>query len=228
MSSDGSARHEAAGATVTVFGLGRVHATPDLLRLTISVESRADRVATAYSRAGERAAAVTASLRGNGVDDVDIATSGLMVRTETVWGDNRERIVGYTAGTGLTVTLRRIGPTATPGPAAIIAAAIDAGGDDVRLGGLVRTVADQEGLSARARDAAWDDALAKAERYARRAGRTLGRVAEITESIEAAPQFAPKIRAVAAMAETAGSAPVPVELGESEITASVRVSWYIE
>ncbi|WP_040797228.1 SIMPL domain-containing protein [Nocardia higoensis] len=219
-------RDEAAAATVTVFGQGRVQATPDLLRLTVSVESRAERVAAAYARAGQRVAAVTASLRGNGVADADIATSGLTVRTETVWADNRERIVGYIAGTGLTVTLRRIGPDAVPGPAEIIAAAVDAGGDDVRLGGLVRTVADQDDLSARARDAAWDDALTKAQRYAQRAGRALGAVVEITENVAVAPQFAPKIRTVA-MAEPAGGAPVPVELGETEIAASVRVTWYL-
>jgi len=221
----GVSKNKAALATVTVFGQGRVHATPDLLRLTISVESRAAQVAAAYSRAGERVAAVTASLRGHDVADADIATSGLTVRTETVWGDNKERIVGYIAGTALVVTLRRIGADATPGPAAIIAAAVEAGGDDVRLGGLVRTVADQEGLLAQARDAAWDDALAKAQRYAHRAGREVGPVVEITENTAAAPQFAPKVRTVAAMAESTGAAPVPVELGESEITASVRVTW---
>lgn len=223
----GVSKNEAALATVTVFGQGRVHAAPDLIRLTVSVESRAEQVTTAYSRAGERVAAVTASLRGNGVADTDIATSGLTVRTETVWNDNREHIVGYLAGTGLTVTLRQIGPDASPGPAAIIAAAVEAGGDDVRLGGLVRTVADQEGLLAQARDDAWDDALAKARRYAHRAGREVGRVLEITENTAATPVSAPKVRTVALMAES-GGAPVPVELGESEVTASVRVSWELD
>jgi len=211
--------------TVTVFGQGRVQAAPDLIRLTVSVESRAETVTAAYARAGQRVSAVTAALRDHGVAEADIATSGLTVRSETVWAENRERLVGYVAGTALTVALRDLGRDDAPGPAAIIAAAVDAGGDDVRLGGLVRTVADQEGLLARARDGAWDDALAKAERYARRAGRALGQVLEITENTAAAPQFAPKTRAVALAAESAGGAPVPVELGETEIAASVRVTW---
>ncbi|WP_342222160.1 SIMPL domain-containing protein [Nocardia farcinica] len=116
-----------------------------------------------------------------------------------------------------------------PPPAPNTAAGGAAGGHDVRLGGLVRTVADQAGLLARARDAAWDDALAKAERYAGRAGRALGAVLEITEHTGAMPQYAPKLRAVSApMGESFAAAPVPVELGESEITASVRVTWQLD
>ncbi len=217
-------------ATVTMFGQGSVRATPDLIRVTVSVESRAGQVGAAYTRAGQRVAAVTDSLRGHGVAAADIATSGLSVRTETVWDERQgNRITGYLASTDLVVALRDIGEDAEPGPAAIIAACVDPGGDDVRLGGLVRTVADQAGLLARARDAAWDDALAKAERYAGRAGRALGAVLEITEHTGAMPQYAPKLRAVSApMGESFAATPVPVELGESEITASVRVTWQLD
>ncbi|MEV0027581.1 SIMPL domain-containing protein [Nocardia sp. NPDC050793] len=216
--------------TVTTFGQGSVRATPDLMRVTLSVEIRASKVALAYGQAGERVSAVTSALRGNGVADADIATSGLSVRTETVWTEGQgNRITGYLATADLTVALRDIDADAFPGPATIIADAVEAGGDDVRLGGLVLTFADQAGLLARARDAAWDNALAKAEQYAARAGRSLGAVLEITENAASAPPFAPKMRAMSApVGEVAFAAAVPVELGESEISASVRATWTLD
>ncbi|MFF0529852.1 SIMPL domain-containing protein [Nocardia amikacinitolerans] len=218
--------------TVTTFGQGSVRATPDLMRVTISIETRASKVALAYGQAGERVAAVTAALRGNGVADADIATGGLSVRTETVWTEGQgNRITGYLATADLMVALRDIDAEAgaDTGPATIIADAVEAGGDDVRLGGLTLTFADQAGLIARARDAAWDNALAKAEQYAARAGRALGAVLEITENAASAPPFAPRMRAMSApVGEVAFAAAVPVELGESEVSASVRATWELD
>ncbi|MFJ9363799.1 SIMPL domain-containing protein [Nocardia sp. NPDC101769] len=219
--------------TITIIGSGSASATPDIMRVSISVETRADTVATAYARAAERADAVISSLRADGVAGRDITTSGLTVRAETVWAEgNREKLVGYIAGTALTVTLREIGgpggeakPAADGGPAAIIAHAVDAGGDDVRLGGLTLTVADEESLMVRARDAAWDHALGKAEQYVFRASRRLGSVIEITENVSG-PAPAPRI-AFAASKMTAPGGAVPVELGESELSTSVRITWQL-
>ncbi|MFD6215434.1 SIMPL domain-containing protein, partial [Nocardia salmonicida] len=111
-------------ASTTTFGRGVVRAIPDLIRLTLSVESRADTVAGAYGRAGDQVSAVVAALRAAGVSDADMATSGLSVRTETVYTDNgRTEIAGYLASTGLTVSLRE--GTGTE-PAETVAAAVNA------------------------------------------------------------------------------------------------------
>ncbi|WP_280453914.1 SIMPL domain-containing protein [Nocardia brasiliensis] len=215
--------------TVTLFGQGTARATPDLMRVGISIECRANKVALAYSRAGERIAAVSASLRSDGVAGADIATSGLSIHTETVWTEGEgNRITGYLASTSLTVALREIGDDADPGPAVIIANAVDAGGDDVRLGGLTLTFADQESLLVQARDAAWENAVAKAQQYAERAGRSLGAVLEITENTSAAPPSAPRLKAMSVAMDAYGAAPVPVELGESEISAGIRVTWQLD
>ncbi|MGW4533156.1 SIMPL domain-containing protein [Nocardia sp. NPDC004340] len=219
--------------TITMIGSGSASATPDIMRVAISVDTRADTVAAAYARAGERADAVIQSLRGDGVQGRDISTSGLTVRADTVWTDgNREKLVGYSAGTSLTVTLRDIaGPDAEAksgqdgGPAAIIAHAVAAGGDDVRLGGLTLTVADEESLMVRARDEAWEHAVSKAEQYVSRAGRALGPVVEITENISG-PTPAPRV-AFAAAAKAGGAPAMPVELGESEMSTSIRVTWQL-
>lgn len=212
--------------TITVTGNGTARTVPDLMRVNIAVESRAESVAEAYGRAGARIAAVTGSLRGHGVRPADIGSSRLSVRTETAWQqDQGARIVGYVADAALVVVLRELGDDAEPGPAAIIAGCVEAGGDDVRLGGLNFAVADPEAVLVTARDAAWENALAKARRYAERAGRALGGVREITE-MSGAGAPAPQIRMVsAAVPEASGAGPVPLELGENEVTAQLRVTW---
>lgn len=216
-------------ATVTTFGNGTAQGTPDLMRVSISVETRAGTVALAYGRAGERTAAVTAALRADGVRSTDIGTSGLSVRTETTWTeDSGSRITGYVATTTLTVSLRTDrADSGDPDPATVVAHAVAAGGDDVRLGGLNLTFADTETLLVRARDAAWDDAHAKATRYAARAGRALGPVLEITENTTSAPApvGGPEFTMVAMAAP---SAPVPIEYGESELSATLRATWLLD
>lgn len=217
-------KHGGAG-TITVTGHGTARRVPDVMRVDIAVESRADRVAVAYGQAGQRIAAVTAALRGHGVRAADIGTSRLSVRTETTWQQDRgAQIVGYVADAALVVSLRELGDDADPGPAAIIAAAVEAGGDDVRLGGLTFGLADPEAVLVTARDAAWENALAKARRYAERAGRALGPVRDIAE-VAAAGAPVPQIRMVSAAAGGAESGSVPVELGESEVGAHIQVTW---
>ncbi|WP_280496597.1 SIMPL domain-containing protein [Nocardia asiatica] len=223
-----SKKNDSRAGTVTTYGHGTARATPDLMRVTISVESRASKVALAYSQAGARVAAVARSLRSDGVDGADIATSGLSVQTETVWTEGQgNRITGYLATTSLTVALRDIGEDADPAPGTVIANCVEAGGDDVRLGGLVLSFADQESLLTRARDAAWENAMAKAEQYAGRAQRTLGKVVEITENTASAPPV-PRAQSLSAPMEAYRAAAVPVELGESEISAGIRITWQLD
>ncbi|MFE1594958.1 SIMPL domain-containing protein [Nocardia sp. NPDC058705] len=211
-------------ASTTTFGRGVVRAVPDLIRLTLSVESRADTVVAAYGRAGDRVSAVVAALRAAGVSDADMATSGLSVRTETVYTDNgRTEIAGYVASTGLSVSLRE-----GTDPAETVAAAVNAGGDDVRLGGLNRTIADPAPLLEQARDAAFDDAKAKAEQYATRAGVTLGPVLQITEDTTPPTSRAYDISAEmdsSPMLMARASSPVPMVPGETEVGATVQVTW---
>ncbi|WP_024805928.1 SIMPL domain-containing protein [Nocardia sp. BMG51109] len=216
-------------ATVTTFGHGTATGTPDLVRVSISIETRSSTVALAYRQAGERTTAVTGALRADGVRPADIGTTGLSVRTETTWLDGGDtRITGYLATTALSVSLRADRTdSGDPDPATVVAHAVDAGGDEVRLGGLQLTFADTAALLTRARDAAWDDAHAKATRYATRAARTLGPVLEITEHTAAPPTpvSGPEIKAVALAAPVD---PVPLEYGESQLTAALRVTWLLD
>lgn len=208
--------------TISISGHGTATAAPDVMRITVSVESRERQVARAYDRASTQARAVVHSLHANGVAPRDIATTGLNVTTETAWEDGRQRLLGYLASTSLSIILRDLSETANPTPAEIISACVDAGNDDVRLGGFELGFANEAALLAQARDAAWSNALAKAEQYAGLSRRTLGPVLEITEE----QGFSSPRPAGFAMKAVASDS-MPIERGESEISADVRVRWQL-
>lgn len=217
-------------ATVTVFGQGTVRAVPDLIVLAIGVECRASTVGQAYEQAGRRVSAIMETLREDGVAETDITTGVLSVRSDIAWHDGVSRITGYIAGSGLRVALPQAGPgvrSALRAPGEIIAHAVAAGGDDARLGGLQHTFTDPTRWLSRARDDAWDDALDKARQYARRAARELGSVLEITEDTATPAPRAPQEPGAVRMVASSSPAAVPVESGEQEVSAVLRVTWQL-
>lgn len=205
--------------TVTVTGTGSAEAPPDLLTVSVGVECRRDSVGAAYADAGTASAAVTRALRQHGAADADIRTSGLNVRPELVWRDGEgQRVAGYVASSVLTVRLRDV-----PAASAVIAAVVDAGGDDVRLNGLDLGFADESAVAAQARTAAWQDAAATAEQFASLASARLGAVVSVTEH---APGPGPI--PVARMQRAAATETISVEAGHASVGATVTVVWELQ
>jgi uncharacterized protein YggE len=202
--------------TVTVSGSGTAEAAPDLLTVSIGVECRRDDVGAAYAAAGRAAAAISAVLREHGVPDPDITTSGLNVRAEVVWKEGQGQMVtGYVATSVLAVRLRDV-----PGSSDVIAGAVAAGGNDVRLNGLELGFADPAAVTAQAREAAWQDALAAARQFALLAGAELGPVVSVTQQ-PGPPGPIPVAKMQRAMAADS----VGIEAGQSSVSATVGVIW---
>lgn len=202
--------------TISVMGTGTAEAAPDLLRLSIGVECRLEQAAAAYGAAGEAAAAITAALRDLGVDGADIATAGLNVRAEISWQDGQGQVIaGYLASSFLAVRIRQLAAAAD-----MIAAAVAAGGDAVRLHGLELGFADPAAVEARAREAAWQEALAKARHYAALAGARLGAVVSVAE-----PAQPPGPVPLAAVQRVAATDALTVEAGSASVAASVVGVW---
>lgn len=202
--------------TISVIGTGTAEAAPDLLTLSIGVDCHRQDVAAAYGEAGRLSGQIAAALRQFGVGAADISTTGLNVRADLVWQEGRgQTVTGYIASSILQVRLRDFARSAEA-----IAAAVEAGGNDVRLNGLERGFADPAGVQARAREAAWNDALATGQQYAALSGTVLGKVVSLTQQPSSSiPIPVVKMeRAVAADSLT-------VEAGESSVNAHVSVVW---
>lgn len=202
--------------TVTVTGSGTAEAVPDLLTVSIGVECRREDVGAAYAAAGQASAGISAVLREHGVGDQDISTSGLNVRADVVWKEGQgQTVTGYVASSILSVRLRDVA-----GSSEVIAGAVAAGGNDVRLNGLDLGFADPAGVTAQAREAAWQDALATATQFALLAGSELGPVVSVTH--QTGP---PGPIPVAKMQRAMAADSVGIEAGQSSVSATVEVVW---
>jgi len=203
--------------TITVTGIASAKAVPDLVTLTLGVETRRATAAEAYDDAGKAANAVAASLRDAGVSDGDLRTSGLNLRADLVWVEGQgQKVTAYVASTNLQVGIR-----SQSDASAAIAAAVTAGGDDIRINGIEQGFANSSTVTAQAQEAAWRDAVARAEHYASLASATLGQVVSIAqESLGGAPVPMGSMVRASFSAEA-----MPVEAGESSVTASITVKW---
>ncbi|WP_026554108.1 SIMPL domain-containing protein [Arthrobacter sp. 35W] len=204
--------------SITVTGHGSTRRAPDTLSLNIGVESRRSTVQQAYAAAGESMSAVLRRLGGLGVSGAKMATSALNIRAESTWKDGVGNIVtGYVGSGTVAVTL-----DFADGVEELIAAAVEAGGDDLRLNGLSATVMDPSQAAEEARMLAWTDALGKASQLAELAGRRLGVVRGITEG---APNGNGHPVPLARMAM---ASPMPIEASESSIDAALTVTWALD
>ncbi len=210
---------ESSTRTITVTGSGTAEAPPDLLTISVGVECRRASVVAAYADAGQASAAVSGALRQHGVADADLRTSGLNIRPEFVWRDGEgQHVAGYVASSVLTVRVRQIAAAST-----VIAAVVEAGADDVRLNGLELGFADESAVLARAREAAWQDALAAAGQFASLASGQLGAVISVAEHpLTSGPVPAAKLERAAA------TDAISLEAGHASLGASVTVVWELQ
>jgi uncharacterized protein YggE len=194
-----------------VTGSGRAAGVPDVVRVQVGVRCDADDVSGALSDANARAAALAQAARDHGVEARDLQTTGTGVHAR----HDREgvAVVGYTAYQTLSVTVRdpdRVGD--------LVPAFAGAAGNALTIDHIGLELADPAPLLARAREAAFEDARAKAEQYAALARRDLGKVVGLTDVVMGGVQ--PRYELMAA-----SKAAAPLELGETSVTATVTVRW---
>lgn len=199
---------------IVVDGVGKVAGTPDVLRVTLGVSVKRSDVSAAMAAATSRQNKVRDALRHHGVATRDLQTSEVSVYPET---DNRGRPNGYRVTQTLTAKLRDIGKAGKA-----IADAVEAGGDEAVVNGISFALEDNDALLEKARDDAYADAKAKAERYARLSGRSLGEVQLVAETADPA-QVQPLPYAMAAPTKAAGD--IAIDPGTSDVQVRVTVRW---
>lgn len=207
--------------TVTVTGSASASQAPDVLTLNIGIEVNRRTLLGAYQDAARSMQAVQKALAAADVERKDSATSGLSLRSETVWQEGKGNVVtGYVCSSTLTV---RMGfkDGAADGAQQAIATVVEAGGNDVRLNGLQPEISDPGELAAQARALAWADAARSAADFAELAGRKLGKVLSISEGQDNGSGPRPLLRMAYASAEVS----MPIEAGETSVGAGVTVTW---
>ncbi|MBB5519816.1 SIMPL domain-containing protein [Amphiplicatus metriothermophilus] len=202
--------------TLVATGTGEAAAAPDLLTLSIGVETEAETAAEALRRNNVQMQAAIDRLKQRGVAEKDMQTSNFSVNPRYDYQERRApRIVGYTASNMLSVRLRDLDK------AGVVIDEVVADGAN-RLNGLSFGFSNDAALLAKAREAAVADAKAKAETLARAAGVSLGPVIQIQEGRAESPIVVAGARM--AMAEAKD---VPIQTGESTIAATVTLVYEI-
>lgn len=204
---------------VSVAGVGEVTGTPDTLQLDLGVSALADTVDQAAAIAADRAQAVIAALTSNGVAEEDITTTDYSIYPEYDYSNNQERIVGYRVNNTVRAKLHDIDNAGT-----VIDAVTAAGGNETRVNGLSFSIEDDTDLIAAAREAAWNDALAKATQLAELSGQTLGPATSIVETVTS-PPIPYYARDMAGAAEAADT---PIEPGTSTVSIDLMVEFGFE
>jgi uncharacterized protein YggE len=204
---------------LSVSGSGSVTVTPDVAQLDIGVEVTAATVAAARDRAAGSMDAIMSSLSENGVAEEDIKTRYFNIYPQYSYKEGESpEVTGFTVNNQVTVTVRDIDSSST-----VLDAAIEAGGDAVRVNGITFTVDEPEQYLDEARAEAMTNARERAQTLADAAGVSVGSVRTISESSSGIPSP----RAAFDGAEQAGGA-TSISPGEQELTISVFVVYDID
>jgi uncharacterized protein len=210
-----SATAATAGPGITVGGRADVAGTPDTLRLDLSVVATAPTVTEALAAANRSAGAVQKSLLSSGVQGMDLQTSGLDIQPSYDYPNSgTPRLRGYQVSESVSAKLRNLG---SAGDA--VGKAVTVGGNAVRVNGISLDLEDSGAMVSSARDKAFADAKAKAEQYAKAAGRGLGEVISITEDVSTPSPIAMPYAAM----DSAKLASVPIQPGTQNAGVSVTV-----
>ena len=193
---------------ITVHGTGRISGTPDVLTVSVGVQTTAGHAVDALNQNSQRAHAVIDALKGNGVADKDIQTSQLSLSPHYT---SSNVLSGYDVSDTVTAKLRDVGRAGQT-----IDAAVSAAGDSGRLEGVSFSFDDDGSLRAQARHDAVGQARSQAQQLADAAGVKLGALRSLTES---SPVSSWPVRY-----DTAGGvapAATPIQAGTQELTVDV-------
>ncbi len=204
--------------TITVTGEGKTTAAPDMAILNIGVQSNAETAAAALRENSSAMTATINKLKDLGVAEKDIQTSGLSIRPQYDYERNRTKplVIGYTASNNVTVKLRDLDDAGR-----VIDQAVQTGANS--LGGISFTFADPKPLYEAARKDAVAVARARAELLTEAAGVNLGQVLTIQDGYAVTPSPVVQVAAMRTEADMA----VPVQAGESTISANVTIVYEI-
>lgn len=199
---------------IRVTGSGTAVGPRDECVIIVGSEVRRPTAAAALDGAAVALDQMRAVFLAAGVAPGSLTTSG--VSLNPVY-DDYPTVVGFQAAVRLTSS---IGDIAAAGE--LLSALVTAGGEAARVHDVSFRHADPSALVARARDAAWADALTRATQLAGLAGRELGEVLGIEEVVG---RDVPPGPVRMAMAGGAGPARMSLDAGEGSVTVTLTVGW---
>ena len=200
------------GAGITVVGTGSASAVPDEAEWSFGVRAEAETAAGAMSQAATVSKRVVDALKNAGIKGEDLRTESISLYPQH--DEMGQSITGYTASNTVHATMQ------ISKAGQIIDRVVAAGANEIY--GPTLRVSNSDEQYAQAVDEAFDDARARAEAVAAKAGVTLGAPVAIVEGGGAMP-----MPYYGRATLDAGAAEMSVEPGEQDIQASLTVTFAI-
>ena len=205
--------------TISVSGNGEVTGTPDTLIVDLGVQVMRPTVDAATGESARLAQAVIDALKAEGVGEKDIQTTNYSIRPEYDYRNDTQTLRGYRVSNTVSAKIRDLDKAGEA-----IDAATAAGGNDVIVDNIRFDLEADGALITAAREAAWNDAKAKAEQLAALAEVQLGKAVSISETSSPSP---PPIAYAAAPAEAGADFATPIQPGEASVSVVVQVQFAI-
>lgn len=209
---------------LTMTGTGDASAVPDQLSFSLEVHLSRPELDDALAAASRSMSRVLSSLKEHGVDKGDVQTTGLSMDPVYDYPNYGPPVLrGYRVSQRASVLvdeLKRGG--------AAVTAAVAAGGNDVRVDNLKLLVGDTDAVMGKARDAAVEEARAKAEQYAAASGEQLGDVVTVSEVRTKPLQTPVEGYSADLSAYSSRDAAVPIRAGRDEASVTVKIVWHLE
>lgn len=208
---------------IVVTGQGQSMLAPDMAIVSVGIVRQAKTAREALSANNEAMRKVLEALKGAGIAERDLQTSGFSINPQYSYPDSNDGtprapvLTGYEVANQLTIRVRDIARLG-----AVLDQTVSLG---VNQGGDIRfTNAEPEKAVEEARRNAMKNAIGKARVLAEAAGVKAGRILEISETMDL-PEPRPVMRM--SMAKEAADA-VPVAAGENSYSVTVNVTFAIE
>jgi len=206
------------GTRLDIVATGEASRVPDVARIGAGVVTAAPSAAAAAAQNATQMAAVRGALRRAGVADRDIQTSSLSLspdyRQETP--NAPSTIAGYRASNEVTVTFRDVAAAGR-----ILDALVGQGANQINGPNLA--IEHPEAALDEARVKALATAQARAQLYARAAGKRVVRMVSISESGGASPGPVPMYRMRAAAQEA-----TTVDPGSQTLSVTLNVTFELD
>lgn len=207
--------------TLTMTGAGEASAVPDQVSFSVAVGVTRPELEDSLGEASATMKKVLDALADFGVTKDDMQTTGLSMYPVYDYPNNAPRVLrGYRVDQRARVTVPELGKAGKA-----VTAAVDAGGNQVRVNNIRLEVADPEKVLGEARDAAVEEATAKAEQYAEATGQELGEVRMLKEVSQHVPRMQRATLDAAELSAYRSASKVPIRAGSDELSVKVRVVW---
>ena len=200
--------------SITVGGSGACAVVPDVAKLSVGVSLQSPNLGQARTRVGTKMQAARTVLLRQHVGEKDLTTTRLNIHSFRNNGGPAQ----YQVSTMVNAVVRNLAGLDT-----LVNQVLDAVEDGAELHGVTFDRADRSDAVFAAREAAFEDAFAKASQLAHLAGVSLGEVLTIVEQEQNFGR-APRMASVRAMSADSESA-MPVDGGELAEQANISVTW---